>query len=311
VLIKNPVYKGEFIAHRWIDVKTQKPTKDGLSTRTVTHRQERPEDEWIRVQVPAIVDAGLWQAANDMLAKNKLMARRNAGESYLLTGLVKCATCERTIIGITRHTRKGKSCDYRAYRCPNTFVHPRYIRETVGCRQSAIQTDVLDMAVWEIVCNALLEPQVLLSALESDMLGEQNAQLERQIAYLEHEIEEKQTEDDKLYKAYMAGVFDEHEYAARRTLLKDERARLQVELDRLHPLRATREQFEAQKALILDFAERVRSLNAHADPPFEIKQRIIKMTVNRIVLDTHAKTFRLEGAMRGLYPIVNIPAGRA
>jgi hypothetical protein len=106
------------------------------------------------------------------------------------------------------------------------------------------------------------------------MLGEQNMQLERQIAYVEREIESKQTVDEKLYKAYMAGVFDENEYAVRRALLKDERARLTVELENLSPSRATREQFGAQKALILDFAERLRSLESHVDPPIDVKQRL-------------------------------------
>jgi hypothetical protein len=148
---------------------------------------------------------------------------------------------------------------------------------------------------------------VLISALEADMLGEQNVELDHQIAYVEGEINGKQAADDRLYKAYMAGAFDETEYAEGRAQLKDERALLESELERLRPLRATREEFEAQRALILDFAERVRSLHAHVDPPFEVKQRIIKMTVNRIVLNVQEGVFHLEGAIRRTYPFVSSP----
>jgi site-specific DNA recombinase len=311
-MLKNPVYKGEFIAHRWIEVKEQKPSKDGLSMRTVRYRTERPEAEWIRVPVPAIVDEGLWQAANEMLAKNKATARRNAKEPYLLTGLIECATCGYTYTGLTHRRAHGKVREpaYRGYRCANVHVRARHIIEDIGCDQGYISTRVMDSAVWEVVCTALLQPQVLISALEADMLGEQNAQLERQIDYLEREIDAKHAEDDKLYKAYMAGVFDENEYAARRTMLKEERARMESELERLRPQRATRQQFEEEKSLILDFADQMRSLNSHLNPPFDVKQRVIKMTVNRIVLNVRAKCFTLQGKVRGNYPIVKTPVDK-
>jgi site-specific DNA recombinase len=305
--LQNPVYKGEFIAHRWIHIKIQKPSKDGLSMRTVWSRLERPEDEWIRVSVPAIVDAGLWQLANDMLAKNKAMARRNAKEPYLLTGLIRCATCGYSYVGITKRYNSGNVRVFRSYRCDNCKSRPRYLRIAPPCRQGSISTLTLDQAVWGVVCTAPLEPQVLISALEADMLGEQNVELDHQIAYVEGEINGKQAADDRLYKAYMAGAFDETEYAEGRAQLKDERALLESELERLRPLRATREEFEAQRALILDFAERVRSLHAHVDPPFEVKQRIIKMTVNRIVLNVQEGVFHLEGAIRRTYPFVSSP----
>jgi site-specific DNA recombinase len=325
-LVKNPVYKGEFIARRWMDVKIQKPSKDGLSMRTVKHRQERPEEEWIRVPVPAIVDAGTWQAANDMLAKNKAMARRNAKEPYLLTGLVKCATCGFSYTGVTNRTSHGKRREqpYRGYRCPNAHVRARHNRQ--DCDQGYIAAPVLDDAVWEIVCKSLLEPESLIHALEAEMLGEQNAHLERQIAYLERELALMADADEKLYRAYMADVFDEQEYAARRMMLKEERATLTTELASLRPQVTTRAQFEERKALIIEFAERVRRLNVRLDVPFENKQRIIKMVVNRIVLNVREQCFRVEGVVKGafpvattqpayaytadtgeLYPIVNIP----
>lgn len=142
------------------------------------------------------------------------------------------------------------------------------------------------------------------------MLGEQNAQLQQQITCLEWKIENKQVEDDRLHKAYLAGVFDEHECAARRAIFKDEHVRLNDALETLRPQIDTREQFEAQKEMILDRAERIRSVHPHLDPPFEIKQRIIKMTVNRILLNTHMQTIRLEGGISGVNSIGSVPAMR-
>jgi site-specific DNA recombinase len=231
-LVRNPVYKGEFIAHCFTTIEVEEPTKDGLSTRLAKKRVMRPESEWIRVPVPAIVDPATWQAANDMLAKNKAMAARNAdsNERYLLTGLVKCADCGYSYGGRTQHPTPRSTLKHtvRSYFCRKATPQPNHIAAGAAhaCHQRQIAASVLEPAVWRVVCDALLKPDVLLAALEADAFNEQNAQLEQQIAYLEGEIAAKTTEDEKLYRAYVAGVFDEIEYADRRRSLKMETARL-------------------------------------------------------------------------------------
>jgi hypothetical protein len=115
----------------------------------------------------------------------------------------------------------------------------------------------------------------------------------------------RQQEDDKLYRAYVADVFDEAEYGERRTVLKADVARLTTERDRLLPQRVSVEQVEAQKRMILEFANKLQSLNVHIDPPFELKQRILKLTVNQIIVNQREGWFRLEGVIRGTFAIEN------
>lgn len=307
-IVRNPIYKGEYIANRWIAERKAVTDANGVP-KMRERRYQRPESEWIRVSTStAIVDVGLWQAANDILAKNKQMASRNGKHQYLLTGLLKCATCGRSYNGKTFEGRNGKM--FKApcveYRCARLFS-----KETSGtCDQACILAETIEEAVWGVVCDALLSPNVLIKALEREMFDEQNALIEQQIAYLQAEIGGKQTEDDKLYKAYIAGVFDETEYAERRKLLKAESVKLHDELAKLLPRRVSREDFEKQRAIILKTAEEIRKMNAHIDPPFELKQRILKMLVDRIVLNTHTRTFTLEGRMCGQYSIVNLPDRR-
>ena len=310
VIIRNEVYRGEFIANRFYQKRVEAPTKDGLATRMVMRTFQRPESEWQRVPVPAIVDAATWQAANDMLDKNKVMAARNVaqGERYLLTGLLKCVDCGLTFRGRTFHPRpynhltKSRKC----YGCPTRRNGVRYERVgTEKCSQPHIAANKIEPAVWSAVCATLLDPEVLIAVLHEDIFNAQNAQLEQQIGYLEAETERKQSEDEKLYRAYVAGAFDENEYRDRRALLKMEAAKLQDELARLYPKRVTAAQFEAQKQQIVRFAEYLRAMDATVDPPFEVKQRILKMTVSQIVLNSHENWFRLEGAIQGTFTIEN------
>ncbi|MEO8396351.1 MAG: recombinase family protein [Chloroflexota bacterium] len=305
VFIKNEVYMRDFYAHRWLHTTEQKPSKDGLSTRTVKVSTQRPREEWIRVPVPAIVSAEEWEAANVIMKKNQKTARRNAKVPYLLTGLVRCAYCGWNYAGTTSRSRKTNNITSRYYTCPNRNIRPKHLVPNDNCRDALIHCKRLDPIVGDIVCQALLEPKVLLEALDMDATSERNRELGHQVNYLEHELASKNDDDDKLLRAYMAGAFDEHEYAARRKMLKDERIRLAEEVARLRFQVVTPEQLEQRKQIVLAMSEQMHSQNIPLDPPFELKQRIIRLMVDEITVNMTEGWLKLNGALRGMYPIVN------
>jgi len=67
LIIKNTVYKGEFIAHNKKMVKVPVNIRpDSLTSpvvKMVERRVARPREEWIIVPVPAIVSAEEWELA--------------------------------------------------------------------------------------------------------------------------------------------------------------------------------------------------------------------------------------------------------
>lgn len=307
LLIKNEVYRGDFYAHRWLHTTVQKPSKDGFPNRSVKCKVERPREDWIHIPVPAIVSQDEWEAANRMLEQNKKMARRNAKEPYLLTGLVHCAHCGLKYSGVRHATAKGKprKTIYRGYRCPYYGIRPKYLRGHHECGNSHIPCSVLDGIVWNVVCRALLEPNILLAALDADAVSQRNLQLLEQVHYLEQEIAGKSDEDEKLWRAYKADAFDEHEFAARRKLLKDEAAKLNENLNLLRLQVLTPEQLEERKKTVLSISEQIKSQNIPVDPPFELKQRIIKLVVDKIVLNVSEGWLQLDGAIHRVILIEN------
>jgi site-specific DNA recombinase len=309
LIIVNEIYKGDFYAHRWHHTVVQKPSEDGLSTRAVKCKIEYPREEWIHVPVPPIVTPEEWEAANRMLAQNKKTARRNAKDPYLLTGLVRCAHCGWMYTGTTHRSNKPNAKPhwkpYRGYRCPHNGVRPKYLVTSEACQNSHIPCKVLDTAVWSIVCQALFEPQVLLTALDEDATSERNRELLQHIEYLEREIARKVDDDERLLRAYMAGAFDEHEFSARRRMLKDEGTRMNEELSRLRGQVMTPEQLERRKADVIALSKQLQAEQIPIDPPFELKQRIIKLIVDEILLNVSEGWLLLTGAIRGRFPIVN------
>jgi hypothetical protein len=159
--------------------------------------------------------------------------------------------------------------------------------------------------VWNAVCGILLEPKLLIAALESDYRGELNSQLESQVQYLEKQVAEKQIEDEKLCRAYMSDVFDESEYAARRKLLKAELQKLAEELEAIRRQMLTEEQFEEKKSQSLEICQQAQDSGLTATAPFEFKRRLIKTLVDRIVLNTNEDWFRIEGVLTGTYPLTD------
>ena len=143
----------------------------------------------------------------------------------------------------------------------------------------------------------------MIETIEAEATDERNTRLQEQIAYLETAITEKGDDDERLFRAYMAKVFDEEEYAEKRRMVTSEREKMHEERDRLKGLVITPEQVEARTRELLAFAEEIRAAALPIDPPFALKQKIIKMLVNEIVLHVRDGWFALEGALSGVYPL--------
>ena len=317
IIVRNSVYKGEYVAHSWKQVKVavnvNPASLTGTAVKTVVRKVPRPPEEWITVPVPAILSAEEWELANNILNKNARMSKRNGKESYLLTGLVKCTTCNRSYVGHRRQrTRKsGQTSLTIWYSCSSrSSGYPKLIQEQIGCDQGMISNRILEKAVWSVIYQVLLDPQVLIASLEHEFRGDRNEQTARQIAYLESQIEASKIEDGKLYKAYVAGVFNEVEYAGRRKLLKENQQRLSKELLQLNESVISPERFEERKQQILSVCRHAAEIGLAQDATFELKRSIITTIVDKIVLNVNEGWFELEGVIRGRYPLFEHPESR-
>ena len=307
LLIQKPLYKGEYIARRHkevtIHVPAARPTEPA---RLVKRKVERPREEWISVAVPPLVSPELWSEANRMLKQNVKMARRNAKEPYLLTGLIRCATCGLSYIGERRMIKRGrKTYLVSSYRCNARRGLPLHVMKDIGCTQGQISCARLDSLVWYQICQVLLEPTLLLAYLDSLLTDEKNVALASQIKYQERLLEEKRKEDEKLYRAYMADVFDEIEYLARRRELKDTFGKLEQELAHLQDQEVTRGEIENKRKFVLLISERARAQGMQIDMPFAVKQRVIKTVVDQIILNQREGWFRIEGIIPGTFSLTD------
>ena len=160
---------------------------------------------------------------------------------------------------------------------------------------------ILDHAVWSVIYEVLLNPQIMLDALEREFNSEQNEQLRSQIEFLNHQIRDLKYEDEKLFKAYLAEAFDETEYAEYRSPITNQLQKLQAEIGRLEEKLMRPEQFEERKQEILAICQNAKNSGLVFDAPFELRQGIIRTIVDKITLNANEGWFELEGVIDGQY----------
>ncbi len=158
-LVRNPVYKGDFTFGQTSDIKIKGQSNPGFlgATKQKKMRIYHPEENWVVVPVPPIVSPELWEAAVRACAKNKNYSERNGDGKFLLTGLVKCATCGSSFHGASSHNLK-KDAYSSQYRC-SSRVQPLLKRMQLNCKQGTISKNLLEGLVWDLTRDALLHPE--------------------------------------------------------------------------------------------------------------------------------------------------------
>lgn len=105
-------------------------------------RNQRPEEEWIVVEVPPLVDRELWDKAQEQRQLNKQFSRRNAQHDYLLSGMIRCA-CGRAMSGEFFSDHQYYTCGWR------NNHHPEMEERT--CFARSVRADAVEVDVWESI----------------------------------------------------------------------------------------------------------------------------------------------------------------
>jgi site-specific DNA recombinase len=295
-MIKNSVYKGEYIANRHYKEVVKTRDENGRK-RKVTKNRERPQSEWKIVPVPPLVDEYTWTEANRRLYNKKPRRAPNKKHEYLLTSMIRCATSGHTYCGQTdKYGRQRYYCACRFASAAHKEDHP--------CDQKSIHCDVLDNAVWDIAREFLNNPALWVKHLESSFNAEEMQEKRRQIAYLEKEIEQKENEQDRLLKAYLAGAFDEFEFTAQKKRVEHECSELSSSLQELKSQVLLPAEIEQRKKELLDVFQHAKRITIKK-APFDLKQMIIRRLVDEIILDVNGGTFELRGRFgAGVYHLL-------
>ena len=242
--------------------------------------KKRSAEDWVDIEVPAIVDRETWDKVQELKPINKAFSFRNSKHEYLLHGLVTCGYCGSSMSGDFFSGHPHYECCYRS--------NHNYELGEKQCLQKTVRADAIEYDVWEGITGIFSNPGLggLLRRAQQEELEqldpkrEELAAVEGMIAkaekdafeigealqhargIVEKSLEEKQTLLNMRYDAMIA----------RRDTLKNDLNIVQL----------------SDKAIesILDFAEDVKVGIENAD--HETKRRILEwMKVRITVKDQH------------------------
>ena len=159
----------------------------------VVRLPNRPLSETIPIEnfCPPIISVELFDAVQEKLDSPQARERRD-GPKRLLTGMVKCRNCGRSVVG------SMYAAGHTYYRCTGAI---RAAGRDITCLARHIRGDWLEPLVWDMVCRVIKDPGIISGELrrhaetgEGDLAGEMKR--------LSREIDALKKEQGQLMKLY-------------------------------------------------------------------------------------------------------------
>ncbi len=303
IMITSPVYKGEFYAHVYDVYKTGKYHPNG---KPQTKSRKRPESEWIKVIVPAIVTPQEWELARETMRKNSRMAGKNSrNRQWLLSGLVKCAICK-TYSMVTSQNPSGTG----HYACYSSRSQ-RAKHTNTTCNSPYIEATKLERRVWEEVEKVIYDPNIIIQRLEERQSEGQANEYEGQLKYFDEEKTKIHKERDKLEVAYNRDIYTLDEFEEKMKDIKSRLQTLEVSKAKVQAKLAEFHSLDEQKEVVLSVLKRIRAEVERAkqeqrlpeEIPFELKRKLLGTLVDVIYVNSKDRVFTIEGEIKGTYAI--------
>jgi hypothetical protein len=209
---------------RFFNRSTNVSEASGDGKRPTPKRVERDREDWIAVQVPAIVSRELFDKVQELL---RIASERYCLPSvpHLLGGLVRCAECGRSYSSARRYVTNllpsGKvSVYHRAlYRCNRHLNDNGHDSSRVTrCRNSTVATRILDNKVVDMIREVLFDPGKLGLCIESgDRVVDPTSA--RKLARIAGEIKHLDDERRHVIERYATERMAAEEYVVRNLAL--------------------------------------------------------------------------------------------
>lgn len=271
-ILYNQTYTGKKIQNRW-------NTEGHLANKYKKEKiplTERPEEEWIVVNVPQIISEEQYNLAQELLDVARRRHSKESFQKYLLSGLLRCGVCGNTITGVHRNDWGTKVRFY-------TDKKSSAGEKNTGCG-IYIRSDNLEGAVWEYVLDYIYNPEKVTSFKEDDK--QQMSFEKREYERLQKEIEKTRSGRKRLLTLVsmsdedmdLEEIKEEMRNLQKKELeLKEKKDRIEEKLNVAETSGPNQQALEA--VLSSYFSDKKRK-----EFTFDEKQSILRMLVKEIIV---------------------------
>lgn len=253
IMLRNEVYIGKLHQFKKHHVEP-KSRRQPVTRNRKTSLTLRPVEEWITVEVPALVPAELFESVQRKLTKNSDLAKRNTKREYLLSGILYCPQCGGRMGGCGIHGVTYYHC-YRKGNPDRVPLGPD--GKPQPCLCSHIKADVIESVVWDTISELIKEPDILVQELHrrNTEKSETKQILERELQLCQTRLKAMPEEQKRLVEGYRKGLYSDFMMREDMEAIQKEQAELEkrkMELDRQLTQRNLTENQEAQIRSLLE-----------------------------------------------------------
>lgn len=227
-ILRNTAYAGQFFYGK---------TRRGKHGK----REVQDKSDWIRVDVPALVDEQTFLIVQQRLQQNQQLSARNKKNEYLLSGHLRCARCGANFIGFTTGGSKKQNTTNSYYYCPGNVAYSYYKKDNEACLQKRIKARDIEPAILEVLAAFLKDDTLMHRAVENFYTEQENALQPRidRLKLIEQKISDLSQGINRLVRRLsslddvdlIAAVENNlREMSAKLKLLKDEQERVKADM---------------------------------------------------------------------------------
>jgi site-specific DNA recombinase len=240
VILTNPAYMGQMRYYARANVRH--------NGRRVSYRW-RPQEEWLTVPVPAIIDPDTFAAVQRQLADNRHRRPQWKGTPLLRGRWFRCGRCGAAMATLKAHGQRYYRCSSwqtkltREHRCPGV-----------------IRAEKAEKDVWDAIMQMLEHPEQVREAVarQQATIQEQEAAIAAELAAVESAFARCAEDDRRLVDAYVAGAFTAVELKGYRADVARKRQSLEGHRQELVGRREALQQQTGQMEALGGYCARVR-----------------------------------------------------
>ena len=302
-ILVNPLYSGSAYYNRTESAEPKKRRNPNRYPREIKSGHKiRPEDQWITISVPAIVTEEDQRKTALTLSSHRINSPRKTKYEYLLRTLVVCGECNLKM-GCISIANKRKDMRYPYYGGKSSIEQTG---RSERCKAKHIRADWLDETVWSAVREWIRDPEVLRAELEciSRSPGDSDAFVLTEWNRIDSLIRGYGKQMERIKDAYQLGAITVDDLKDRKNILEE---KISEATKRQQELYALRQSSINIGAMISDIDAFASSLRDGMDTlSFEERQRVIRLLVERVVVNGDSVTIEHVVPITGRFSGLNI-----
>lgn len=289
-MLKNETYIGKFYYNRRkvSKVKGEK-NKNGNPKKGYEYRDK---EEWIEIEVPAIIDAGVYSLAEDQRNKNTRHSG-NIKHDYLLRRKMRCSECgNKYASNFTTSYSKQKDENgkpkhmypSRSYRCTGS-THRKYGENVKKCSAKVIPADYFEERVWKQIVLAVLNNEDEIIENAQSQTAKPNQEIEETYNLLQFKLAKFEEEKKRIVQLFKKAYIDEEEMDRDMKQINSGIKELKSEMGNYEKQMADHKKLNVNVQILRETIRTVKKLIGNdKEVPFKTKRQVLDYLIDEIIL---------------------------